>query len=64
MTSEAVSEKGEGNGCTHHWRIQAPSGTTSSAVCKHCGVTREFANYSDSRAYTRLGKASGKQQSG
>ncbi len=31
--------------CQHYWIIDAPDGPTSKGVCKHCGATREFANY-------------------
>jgi hypothetical protein len=28
----------------HHWVIAAPTGPTSTGVCKHCGASREFVN--------------------
>src|SRR3972149_596090 len=33
--------------CAHHWRIETPAGEVSMGVCKHCGLTRPFANYSE-----------------
>ena len=36
----------EGEPCPHHWLIESPDGETSEGVCKLCGATRRFANYS------------------
>jgi hypothetical protein len=29
----------------HHWKIDEPTGPTSSAICKNCGATRIFKNW-------------------
>ncbi|MCK9520826.1 MAG: hypothetical protein M0R74_17655 [Dehalococcoidia bacterium] len=29
----------------HRWRIEEPSGPTSTGVCKVCGATKEFKNF-------------------
>lgn len=42
--------------CAHHWRIETPSGEVSKGVCKHCGATRSFANYSERKTMTRAVK--------
>ena len=42
--------------CAHHWRIETPSGEVSMGVCKHCGATRSFANYSERKTMTRAVK--------
>lgn len=31
--------------CSHHWRIERPSGETSKGVCQICGASRDFLNY-------------------
>jgi hypothetical protein len=42
--------------CAHHWRIETPSGEMSKGICKHCGATRTFANYSERKTMTRAVK--------
>jgi hypothetical protein len=42
--------------CAHHWRIETPSGEVSKGVCKHCGATKSFANYSERKTMTRAVK--------
>lgn len=42
--------------CSHHWQIETPAGETSLGVCKLCGATRSFANYSAGRTMTRSSK--------
>jgi hypothetical protein len=42
--------------CAHHWRIETPAGEVSKGVCKHCGATRSFANYSERKTMTRTVK--------
>ena len=42
--------------CAHHWRIETPAGEVSMGVCKHCGLTRPFANYSERKTMTRAVK--------
>ena len=42
--------------CAHHWRIETPAGEVSMGVCKHCGSTRTFANYSERKTMTRAVK--------
>ena len=32
--------------CTHHWLIESPNGPTSEGICKRCGATRTFRNFS------------------
>jgi len=51
MTSKlvnAVKEKTEKiterDTCPHHWKIEEAQGPTSNAVCKLCGMEREFLN--------------------
>ena len=39
--------------CAHYWLIETPSGETSRGLCKHCGATRDFLNYSQRRTMTR-----------
>ena len=39
----------EGTLCPHHWLIESPAGETSGAVCKLCGASRHFSNYSRSQ---------------
>jgi hypothetical protein len=34
--------------CVHHWIIDAPNGRESVGSCKHCGVTKEFSNSTES----------------
>ena len=34
--------------CVHHWIIDAPAGRESVGSCKHCGVTKGFANSTES----------------
>ncbi len=46
-SSSATSAQHAAN-CVHHWIIDAPSGRESVGVCKHCGVTKGFANSSES----------------
>ncbi len=42
--------------CAHHWRIETPAGEVSKGVCKHCGATRSFANYSERKTMARAVK--------
>ncbi len=51
----APAETAEGE-CAHHWQIETPAGETSLGVCKLCGATRAFANYSQRRTMTRTVK--------
>ena len=37
--------------CAHHWRIEAPSGATSHAICRKCGEEREFRNSETEHPY-------------
>ncbi|TMB98489.1 MAG: hypothetical protein E6J42_05755 [Chloroflexi bacterium] len=39
--------------CAHHWQIETPAGEVSEAVCKLCGASRSFANYSQRRTTSR-----------
>ncbi len=43
--------------CAHHWRIDTPAGETSQGVCKLCGATRAFANYTSGRTMARPTRA-------
>ena len=31
--------------CTHHWKVDTPSGTASLGACKLCGLVRFFDNF-------------------
>lgn len=44
--------------CAHHWQIETPAGETSLGICKRCGATRNFANYSQRRTTARPVKTS------
>jgi hypothetical protein len=53
MVESARSPKTDQDDCTHHWRIGTPSGETSTGVCKICGASRQFQNYSYRPSMTR-----------
>ncbi|GEM_PF-5568673 len=44
---QATTEAGE---CLHDMQIVMPNGETSQGVCKHCGVTRSYANYAERKS--------------
>ena len=46
-SSSATSARKVAN-CVHHWIIDAPNGRESVGSCKHCGVTKGFANSTES----------------
>jgi hypothetical protein len=48
MTSEARERTSQVGTCVHHWIIEAPSGRESIGRCKRCGVTKNFANSTES----------------
>jgi hypothetical protein len=48
-----------GDGCAHHWQIATPNGETSLGVCKLCGKTRDFLNYSQRKMMVRSVKPNG-----
>jgi len=54
---QTSSSDAAGMACAHHWQIATPNGETSDGVCKYCGATRSFANYSARKAMTRSAKA-------
>lgn len=35
----------------HHWIIEAPAGSTSKGVCKHCNAVKNFKNSGEQRWY-------------
>jgi hypothetical protein len=39
--------------CPHHWMIETPNGETSTGLCKRCGTTKAFLNYSQRKILTR-----------
>lgn len=43
--------------CTHYWRIASPAGQTSTGVCRICGASREFQNYTQRQPLTRARRA-------
>ena len=45
--------------CAHHWQIATPNGVTSEGVCKRCGKSRAFLNYSQRKMMVRSVKSSG-----
>ena len=47
------------DGCAHHWQIATPNGVTSDAVCKRCGKSRAFLNYSQRKMMVRSVKSNG-----
>ena len=48
LESDASTE-----GCAHHWQIATPNGETSEGICKRCGKTRDFLNYSQRKMMVR-----------
>ncbi len=46
VSEQPRTEETEEPGCRHHWRIEAPNGSTSMGRCKLCGEIREFSNSS------------------
>lgn len=58
VEADSAQLGGEGGqqACSHHWQIETPAGETSLGVCKLCGATRSFANYSAGRTMTRSNK--------
>jgi len=61
-TAEAEAEADAGD-CAHHWQIETPAGETSKGICKRCGASRAFANYSPGRTTTRTMKPPAKAAS-
>ncbi len=49
----------EDDGCAHHWQIATPNGVTSEGVCKRCGKSRAFLNYSQRKMMVRSVKSNG-----
>jgi hypothetical protein len=47
------------DGCAHHWQIATPNGESSEGVCKRCGATRDFLNYSQRKMMVRSVKSNG-----
>ena len=47
------------DGCAHHWQIATPNGVTSEGVCKRCGKSRAFLNYSQRKMMVRSVKPNG-----
>jgi hypothetical protein len=47
------------DGCAHHWQIATPNGETSEGICKRCGKTRDFLNYSQRKMMVRSVKSNG-----
>ena len=47
------------DGCAHHWQIATPNGVTSEGVCKRCGKSRAFLNYSQRKMMVRSVKSNG-----
>jgi len=47
------------DGCAHHWQIATPNGETSEGVCKRCGKSRAFLNYSQRKMMVRSVKSNG-----
>jgi hypothetical protein len=47
------------DGCAHHWQIATPNGETSTGVCKRCGKSRAFLNYSQRKMMVRSVKPNG-----
>ncbi len=45
--------------CAHHWQIATPNGVTSDAICKRCGKSRAFLNYSQRKMMVRSVKSNG-----
>ena len=38
----------------HHWVIESPDGKYSTGICKHCGMRRQFHNYTDTNLITHV----------
>lgn len=57
-TTTLESDAGNGD-CAHHWQIETPNGETSEGICKRCGKTRDFANYSQRKMMVRSVKSNG-----
>ena len=53
------SEVGVIDDCAHHWQIATPNGVTSEGVCKRCGKSRAFLNYSQRKMMVRSVKSNG-----
>ena len=51
------------DGCAHHWQIATPNGVTSEGVCKRCGKSRAFLNYSQRKMMVRSVKSNGNNAS-
>ncbi|MCH8050828.1 MAG: hypothetical protein IIC86_02300 [Chloroflexi bacterium] len=49
--------------CAHHWQIATPNGVTSEGVCKRCGKSRAFLNYSQRKMMVRSVKSNGNSNS-
>ena len=49
--------------CAHHWQIATPNGVTSEGVCKRCGKSRAFLNYSQRKMMIRSVKSNGNSNS-
>ena len=52
------------DGCAHHWQIATPNGVTSEGVCKRCGKSRAFLNYSQRKMMVRSVKSNGSSNNG
>ena len=57
------SEVGVIDDCAHHWQIATPNGVTSEGVCKRCGKSRAFLNYSQRKMMVRSVKSNGSSSS-
>lgn len=44
-TDDGSNKQGTLGTCPHHWLIAPPNGRFSPAVCRLCGVSRDFMNY-------------------
>ena len=53
------SDVGVIDDCAHHWQIATPNGVTSEGVCKRCGKSRAFLNYSQRKMMVRSVKSNG-----
>ena len=57
------SDVGVIDDCAHHWQIATPNGVTSEGVCKRCGKSRAFLNYSQRKMMVRSVKSNGSSSS-
>jgi hypothetical protein len=39
--------------CSHHWRIETPTGPVCNAICLQCGAEREFRTAAENQWVTR-----------